>query len=78
MESLVRPIGAFLEYTVLPILDRTRELIDLAEKRGLDLRSCLTTTIFLFVVDKLVGLVTTLSVTYLVCYTALLISQTLN
>jgi len=78
MESLVRPFGAFLEYTVLPILDRTRELIELADKRGLDLRSSLTTVIFLFVIDKIVGLATTLAVTYLVCYTALLISQTLN
>lgn len=78
MESLVKPFGAFLEYTVLPIIDRTRELIDLADKRGLDLRSCLTTTIFLFVIDKLVSLITTLSVTYIVCYTALLISQTVN
>ena len=41
MESLIKPFGAFLEYTVLPIIDRSRELIELAESRGLKLKRML-------------------------------------
>ena len=78
MESLIKPFGAFLEYTVLPILDRSRELIELAESRGLKLKTMLKTAVVLFIVDKIFSLLTTLTVTYLICQTAVLISQATN
>lgn len=75
MESLIKPFGAFIEYTLLPLVDRSRELIDLIESRGLKLKSMLKTGVVLFVIDKVFSLITTLTVTYLICQTAILISQ---
>ena len=73
-ESLIKPFGAFAEYTVLPLLDRCRELIELSDKHGLKLKTMLKIGIILFIVDKVFSLVTTIAVTLLICSTALLIS----
>lgn len=78
MESLIKPFGAFIEYTLLPLVDRSRELIDLIESRGLKLKSMLKTATILFIIDKVFSLITTLSVTYLICKTAVLLSQVTN
>lgn len=63
-----KPIGAFIEYTVKPLIDDTRELIDLLEKHGLtDLKK----VIYLYVFNAVMNLILSLSVTGMICYTAL-------
>ena len=71
----LKPYGAFIEYTIAPILDRCRELIELADEHGLDLNNSLTVAIFLYIIDKVFSFTTTLTVTGIVCYTALSISR---
>ena len=74
MESLVKPFGAFIEYTMLPVLDRSRELIELCDKHGIKVKSMLKTGVILFIIDKVFSLVSTITVTILICATALSIS----
>ena len=75
MESLVKPFGAFLEYTVLPILDRSREFIELCEKHGLKVKSMLKVGVLLFFIDKVFSIILTVTITLIVCQTALSISR---
>lgn len=77
-ESLVKPFGAFIEYTLLPVLDRSRELIELCDKHGIEVKSMLKTGVILFIIDKLFSIISTITVTILICGTALSISLLTN
>lgn len=65
-----KPIGAFIEYTVKPLIDDTRELIDLLEKHGLKFTD-LKAVIFIYIFNAVMNLITSLAVTGMICYTAL-------
>ncbi len=66
-----KPIGAFVEYTLKPLIDNSRELIDVLEKHNLKLGDIIQYAYKLYIIDVVLRVVTSLMVTGLICYTAL-------
>ena len=66
-----KPIGAFIEYTLKPLIDDSRELIELLEKHKLVGRDVLEKAIKLYIFHSVVNFLTSIIVTGLICYTAL-------
>ena len=66
-----KPIGAFIEYTLKPLVDDSRELIELLEKHDLKLGNIIRQATFLYVFNTIVNFITSVTVTGLICYTAL-------
>lgn len=65
-----KPVGAFIEYTLKPLLDDSRELIDLLDKHNIKLGDTLPYTFRLYIIDVCVRAVVTLTSTGMICYTA--------
>ena len=64
-----KPFGAFIEYTIKPILEDSRELIELADQKGLPIRELLDKALKLYLVDKITSFVQAIVVTGMICYT---------
>ena len=65
-----KPIGAFIEYTLKPLIDYSRELIDILDERGVGLKSSLDYAIKLYIIDLIVRSIVTLLCTGMICLTA--------
>lgn len=68
----VKPIGAFIEYTLKPLIDYSHELLDLFDKHGLKGRDLARYAFKIYIVDMVVRSLTSLLVTGMICYTAYL------
>lgn len=66
-----KPIGAFIEYTLKPLIDDARELIDALESHNLKLGDVIRVAYRIYILDSFLRLVTTVACTGLICYTAL-------
>lgn len=73
-----KPIGAFIEYTLKPLIDHSRELIDVLEDHNLKLGDILRHAFWLYLIDSVLRLLTTVACTGLICYTALRFLPTLR
>ena len=71
-----KPIGAFIEYTVKPLIDYSHELLDLMEKHGLRLSDSVKYACKIYIADMVVRSLTQIACTGLVCYTAWLCLST--
>lgn len=66
-----KPFGAFIEYTLKPILEEMREILELSNHDIRSLRRVFYVSVGLFVFDKFVSSLTTLAVTGAICWTVL-------
>ncbi len=66
-----KPFGAFIEYTLKPILEEMREILELSNRDTRSLRRVFYVSVCLFVFDKFVSSLTTLAVTGAICWTIL-------
>ena len=66
-----KPIGAFIEYTVKPVLDDIKETLDKMEEHKIPARKMLPMMIKLYVFDRITSAITTLLVTGAICATTL-------
>lgn len=63
-----KPFGAFIEYTLKPIIEDARDLLD--RMGGEISRDLLRSAVTVFIVDKIVNFFLTTTITVIVCYTA--------
>ena len=66
-----KPFGAFIEYTLKPLIDDSTELIQMMEKMNVPVREVMKQAVILYIVDKIVSLLMSLLVTGLICFTVL-------
>ena len=66
-----KPIGAFIEYTLKPLIDYSRELVELLAKEGVELRGTLKYAYRLYIIDVVARSLVNLIATGMICYTAL-------
>lgn len=66
-----KPIGAFIEYTLHPLLENMRELVEFFNKEGIDIKQTFKFGIVIFLVDRILAFLTAISVTGLICWTSL-------
>ena len=71
-----KPMGAFIEYTIKPLIDQSRELVELLEKHDVKLGSTLKYAFRLYIIDVIARSLVTLISTGLICYTAWLCLHT--
>ena len=73
MPSLIdpKPFGAFIEYTLKPILDETREILELCDKDYKSLKHAFYVSAGLFIFERLFSFATTILVTIIICLTVL-------
>ena len=64
----VKPIGAFIEYTLKPLLDDSREVLELLEANGFT-KEDVSKVVWLFVLERMIGLVNSIFVTGIICFT---------
>lgn len=69
----VKPIGVFIEYTFLPLIERSVELLDRMEAQKVHPEYILKKAIRMFVIGKLIDTFTTLVVTGAICTTLYLL-----
>ena len=72
----VKPIGAFIEYTLKPLIDYTHELMDILERHGIVGRDVIQYAFRLYIVDVIARSFTSIICTGLICYTAFLCLHT--
>lgn len=66
-----KPLGAFIEYTLKPIVEDVKDLVDLLEKNGIDPKYLGRYAWKLYIFDRVISLLTSVIVTGLICWTAL-------
>lgn len=66
-----KPLGAFLEYSVRPIIQDSMELIQMCDEKGIKPTEIMSQAWKLFLVKLVFDLVTTVIVTGAICFTAL-------
>lgn len=71
MRNILKPYGAFLEYTVKPLIDDFRELLAISEKQGIPLKELKEAAIFLYILRTITDVCISFGVTFAICYTAL-------
>lgn len=71
-----KPIGAFIEYTLKPLIDYSHELLDVLDKHGLKANDIAKTAVRIYVIDLIVRSLTNMLTTGLICYTAWLCLHT--
>lgn len=76
IEPNVKPLGAFVEYTLKPLLDESRELIELLEKHGIEVRGLLPHAVRLYLIDSLIRCFTALACTGMICFAVYLCLHT--
>ena len=64
-----KPAAAFIEYTVKPLIDDSRELLEILKEQGLSIKD-LKLAVGLFIFERLLSSLTAIIVTSLICYTA--------
>lgn len=71
MLSLIdpKPLGAFVEYTVKPLLEEVRDILDLADSKSIE--RAFWGAIFIFIFDKLITCINSLLITGIICLTIL-------
>lgn len=67
----VKPIGAFVEYTIKPLIDYSHDLLDRLDEHGIKARDLVKPAIRLFIFDKLVTSITSILITGMICLTVL-------
>lgn len=67
----VKPIGAFIEYTLKPLIDDSRELIEILEKHNLCTGDIIKKASYLYVLHSILNFLSSIIVTGAICYTAL-------
>ena len=72
----VKPVGAFIEYTLKPLIDYSHELLDLLDEHGLKGRDIVQSAVKLYLADILARSITSILVTGMICYTAYLCLST--
>lgn len=65
-----KPIGAFIEYTLKPLIDQSHELLDLMVKHDLKIGNVIEKSMKLYIIDVIARTVTTLLSTGMICLTA--------
>ena len=66
-----KPLGAFIEYTLKPLIDDSRELLDLLDKHNIVGRDVIQKAIKLYIFYSLLNFLTSIIVTGTICYTIL-------
>lgn len=69
----LKPYAQFIEYTIKPLVDDTRELMDIATDHGIKLKDMVNKAVFLFVFDKIVSIALSITITGMICLTAFII-----
>ena len=71
MPSLIdpKPFGAFIEYTVKPILEEIRDIFELCDNDYKALKDCMFLAFWIFIFERLLTFATTILVTIIVCLT---------
>ena len=64
-----KPIGAFIEYTLKPLIDQSHELLDLMVKHDLKLGRVIEGSMKLYIIDVIARTVVTLLSTGMICLT---------
>lgn len=64
-----KPIGAFIEYTLKPLIDDSHELLDLMVKHEIKLGDVIEKSMKLYIADLIARTVTTLLSTGMICLT---------
>ena len=67
-----KPLGAFIEYTLKPIIEESHDLLNLMKDHDLKAGYLVEKAFKLYIIDCTVRTLTTIVCTGLVCYTALL------
>ena len=66
-----KPLGAFIEYTLKPLIEDSRDLLDLMEKHDLKLGKTIDYAFKLYIVDCVLRSVTSIICTGLIAWAAL-------
>ena len=66
-----KPFGAFIEYTVKPILEEIREIFELTGNDYKTLKKYFKLSVIIFIVERILTTLKTISVTIIVCWTVL-------
>ena len=64
-----KPIGAFIEYTLKPLIDYARELIEIMDEHELGPKESIQRAMKLYVIDLVARSVVTLLCTAMICLT---------
>ena len=72
----VKPIGAFIEYTLKPLIDYSHELCDILDRHNLKAGDAIRIAVKIYIVDMVFRCITSLLVTGMICYTAWLCLNT--
>lgn len=67
----VKPIGAFVEYTLKPLIDYSHDLLDRLDKQGVSANKLMKHAVIIFFIDKMFSLINSVIVTGLICFTVL-------
>lgn len=70
-----KPFGAFIEYTLKPVLEDARDVLELMGLQGVNTRRALTAAVVIFIFDKFQNFLLTTTITVIVCYTAYCIAS---
>ena len=68
-----KPVGAFVEYTLKPLVDDIHELLERLGQSDVDLKDIMKGAFRLYVFDRVMAFITSLSVTLLICATILIV-----
>jgi len=70
-----KPVAIFIDYTLKPLFDTAREVLEIAEKQGLPAGKITRITVFLFIFQIIMDLIKNLIITGAICYTFLSIMK---
>lgn len=68
-----KAFGAFIEYTLKPILEEVREILELSGRDFRSLKSAFRLSVCMFIFDRILYSGTVIVTTWLICSTILLI-----
>lgn len=74
---MIKAAGAFIEYTMKPIIEDIHELFDRCEKLGIHPKESLVPAVILYLFDKATDVFNSVLIVGMICYTALEISRSL-
>lgn len=66
-----KPLGAFIEYTLKPLIEESRDLLDLMEKHDLKLGATIDYAFKLYIIDALIRAITSITCTGIIAWGAL-------
>lgn len=65
-----KPIGAFIEYTLKPLIDDSRELVEILGEHNIKLGDLINHAFRIYIFDAIMRFITNVTVTGLICVTA--------